>query len=321
MRIAPVDDWPVLAEFYSKLAHDLRSRGVDSLTTGGVACVLYSLTQKTKDCDIVIPIAKVKEVLEVLAKTEIRGHDCRLTVKYGAPFDERWLNGGWSTHTYFGPSSIPIARVDFFGNPPRVSRLDSDEDSLFLSRDGVARMKKTRREKDWAFANLLGEQMLLRGDSAGLLHVTDPERLNSAVQKTVVTPSLLLERPLLQLALDGNPELKRYLKAEKNFWSTLDDLRLKTYERAWTPYGEIVQNDQSLLHMRLEEQNLALTEIAEKTLEPDPLGTVGWQTLIEKAKQETSETFHDIELRLLPSPNSFFGRNDGSPGGQNDPEL
>jgi hypothetical protein len=63
MRIAPVDDWPVLAEFYSKLAHDLRSRGVDSLTTGGVACVLYSLTQKTKDCDIVIPIAKVKEVL------------------------------------------------------------------------------------------------------------------------------------------------------------------------------------------------------------------------------------------------------------------
>jgi len=96
---------------------------------------------------------------------------------------------------------------------------------------------------------------------------------------------------------------------------------LKTYERAWTPYGEIVQNDQSLRHMRLEEQNLALTEIAEKTLEPDPLGTVGWQTLIEKAKQETSETFHDIELRLLPSPNSFFGRNDGSPGGQNDPEL
>ena len=73
--------------------------------------------------------------------------------------------------------------------------------------------------------------------------------------------------------------------------------------------------------MRLEEQNLALTEIAEKTLEPDPLGTVGWQTLIEKAKQETSETFHDIELRLLPSPNSFFGRNDESPGGQNDPEL
>ena len=320
MRIAPVDDWPVLADFYSELAHDLRSRGINSLTTGGLACVLYSLTQKTKDCDIVIPIQKVKEVLEVLARTRLHGHDCRLTLKYGAPFNERWLNGGWSSHTYFGPPSIPIARVDFFGNPPRVSTLDSDENPLFLSRDGVARMKKTRREKDWAFANLLGEQMLRRGDPAGLLHVTDSERLNSAVQKTIVTRFLLRERPLLQLALDGSPELKRYLKAEKDFWSTLDDLRLKTYERAWIPYGQIVQKDQSLLHMMLEEQNQALTEIAEKTLDPDPLVTVGWQTLIEKAKQETLDTFHDIDVRLLPSPNSFLGRNDGNPS-QKEPEL
>jgi hypothetical protein len=320
MKIAPIDDWPVLADFYGRLARDLHAQGIDTLTTGGIACVVYSLTQKTKDCDIIIPIPKAKDVLEVLAHTELQGHACHLTLKYGAPFDGRWFNGGWSSHTYFGALAKPIARVDFFGNPPRIRTLDTDENPLMLSRDGVARMKKSRREKDWAFANLLGEQMLLRGEPAGLLHVTDPRRLVSAVHKTRVTRDLLAERPLLQLAVSGSPELKRYIKAEKDFWTTLDDLRLKAYENAWLPYGTAIQKDSRLLHMRLKEQNTALVKIAEQLLDQDPLATVGWHNLVDQAKQETAHTFHDLDLNLLPNPHSFFGRRDGG-AGENDPEL
>jgi hypothetical protein len=310
MKIASMDNWPVLQKFYRKLAQDMHACGINSLTTGGFACVWYAIAQQTKDCDIIIPAEKAAEVLQMLAQTNLEGHPCHLTLKYGAPLHERWLNGGWSSHTYFGPPDKPMARVDIFGNPPRISRLEADQDPLFLSRDGVARMKKTRREKDFAFANLLGEQMLVRGDPAGLLHITDPKRLIDVAQKTVIAPSLITERPLLKLALSGSPEVERYIKAEKDFWSTLDDMRLKAYAKAWIPYGAEIQSTPGLLHTELQEQNRALIKIAERTLDPAPLQTMGWQKMVELAKEKTVRIFQNLDPNLLPHPNSFFGQTD-----------
>lgn len=314
MKIAPIGaTWPELQAFYRKLSDDFHKNGISSLTTGGIACVLYELVQSTKVCDIIIPIGKIDAAINILAATDLLGHKCHLTLKYGAPLDHKWLRGGWSSHTFFGTAPQPVARVDIFGRPPRVSKLTSDENPLYLSRSGVAQMKKTRREKDWAFVNLLGAQMLEHGDIAGVLHISDPSLLRESVRSSELPPEFILERPTLTLAVSDSPELTRYVKAEKEFWIRLDDLRLSAYEEAWKPYGAILQQNPDLLTLDFPVQNRQMIAIAEKTLDPAPLTTKGWSNLVNQAKSETGNIFHDLDLNLLPSPNAFFAENENSP--------
>jgi hypothetical protein len=322
MNIAPIsEDWPILQEFYNQLAQKLHAQGVKSLTTGGIACVFYAVNQKTKDCDIIIPVEQTATVCGVLAETTFAGQKCHLTLKYGAPLAEKWLNGGWSSHTFFGDfETKPFARVDLFGKPPRVRSLLSDENPIYLSREGVAQMKKTRREKDWGYGNLLGCQMLTRGNPEGLLHLTEIKILTQYIMMTQVSEQLLQERPLLKLALAGSPDLERYLKAEKEFWFRLDDLRLTAYETEWEAYGKALQTHPELLSMDFIAQNQAMTDIAEQTLDPAPLREPKWQNIVEKAKTDTARIFHDLNIDLLPTPIAFFNEKAESPS-PNDPEL
>ena len=105
MKLSPLNsNWPALLGFYQNLAEELHRRGVMSLTTGGIACVFYDLAQTTKDCDIIIPIEKAPLVLETLAQIGFLGHKCHLTLKYGAPLDQRWLNGGRDVDASLLPS-------------------------------------------------------------------------------------------------------------------------------------------------------------------------------------------------------------------------
>jgi len=320
MRLAKAKDepietrWPTLKAFYEGLERTLHERGISSLTTGGNACIVYGLAQMTKDCDIIIPVEKAEEVLQILAKTTLRGNRCHFTLKYGGPLHSRWLNGGWSSHTFFGPLNKPLARVDFFVKPPRVTALRHDENPHYLSRDGVARMKKTRRAKDWAFANLLGTQMVKRGDIAGILHITDPKVLADLTNETEVPVALLAERPLLKLVQDHHPDAERYLKAEIEFWTQLDDLRLTTYETAWVPYGKELEKNPKLAERSVLDQHKRLVEIADQRLDPNPLQTVGFQNLIAQAKEKTAKIFHDIDLTLLPTPVAFFGQKPAAAG-------
>ena len=322
MKIAPImSDWPVLQAFYQKLAQELHARGVGSLTTGGIACILYNLAQSTKDCDIIIPIEKTQTVIEIISQLTFQGQQSHLTLKYGAPLAEQWLNGGWSSHTYYGPVENPLARVDFFGKPPRVRNLEPDENPLYLARNGVAQMKKTRREKDWAYANLLGHQMLQRGDPGGLLHVMDAERLMKVAHETEVNETLIKERPLLKLALASSPELERYLKAEKEFWYRLDGLRLTAYEKAWQPYGDALNQHPELLTMDFLSQNQAMIRLAEQTLDPAPVKQPEWKVIVGKAKAETAEIFQNLEVTLLPTPSAFNGQEDEMKTSTVDPDL
>jgi len=311
MRTAPIAaTWAALQNFYHELAQELHRRGVSSLTTGGIACVLYDLAQTTKDCDLIIPVEKTQVVSELLSGLRFQGQGCHLTIKYGAPFDARWLEGGWSSHAFFGSAHEPLARVDFFGRPPRVRKLLSDENPLYLSRDGVAWMKKTRREKDWAYANLLGYQMLSRGNPQGLMHVTDSKPLIKAAREIQITQAMIQDRPLLKLAISGSEDLERYLKAEKEFWTRLDDLRLTTYERAWAPYRQALLAHPELVNMDFQEQNQAMIKLAERALDPAPLKTFGWEKLVEQAKAETSRMFQNLDMRLLPNPIVFLEEGD-----------
>jgi len=184
----------------------------------------------------------------------------------------------------------------------------------------VAQMKKTRREKDWAYANLLGHQMLQRGDPRGLLHIMEAERLIRVARDTDVTATLLNERPLLKLALASSPELERYLKAEKEFWYRLDGLRLTAYETAWRPYGDALKQHPELLVMDFLNQNQAIIRLAEEALDPAPLKQPIWKELVGRARTETAEIFQNLDVTLLPTPRAFHGQEDDIRTSTGEPE-
>lgn len=299
--------------FYEQFAKTLHEHGIVSRTTGGIACMVYGLTEFTKDCDLIIPIERCQQVLELLSRTRLKGYGPHYTLKYGAPMDTRWLNGGWSSHTYLGEKDVIVARLDFFAHAPRVLRADADENPLYLSRDGVARMKKTRRDKDWAYSTLLGDQMLQRGDSRGFLHLFDEKLLLEQSQRFPIPDSLVRERPLLRLVKERSSETGRYMRAEAEFWRRLDDLRLQIYERAWCEYGERLQADSKLKTGDLLSQHARLVEIAASCLDANPVKTFGENRLIQQAKEETRDVFRELDLRLLPEPVIFLKRSDPTP--------
>jgi len=305
-------DWNTLHKLYKGIMQEIQDRGIKGLTTGGIACVLYDLASSTKDCDIIIPEDRASDIADILTKTQINGQHFHLTLKYGAPLHSRWLQGGWSSHTFIGNiengiDEVPLARLDFFGRAPRVPvTMPDPQNPQYLSRDGVARMKKTRRERDWAFANFLGQQMVDRRESEGVLHITNPQKLMEICKNAEIPPALVYERPILQLAIDGNPELERYIKAEKEFFTQLDNSRLLTYETAWIPYGTALHKESAkLLAMDLETQNLAMVEIAQQELQTTPINTYLWDTLVNEAKEKTSRIFQNIDRELLPTPVAF----------------
>jgi hypothetical protein len=308
-------DWNVLHKFYKGIMQQIEDRGINGLTTGGIACVLYELASSTKDCDIIIPEEHADDIVNILTKSEIDGQRFHLTLKYGAPLHTRWLQGGWSSHTFVGDvkngTEQALARLDFFARPPRVPiKIADAENPQYLSRDGVARMKKTRRERDWAFANFLGQQMVERRESQGILHITNPQKLLEVCKNAEIETALIYERPILQLAIDGHPDLERYIKAEKEFFAKLDNARLLTYETAWIPYGkELHKEAANLLAMDLETQNQAMIEIAKQELEPTPINASVWDDLINQAKEQTGQIFQNIDLDLLPTPILFAKEN------------
>ena len=168
-------------------------------------------------------------------------------------------------------------------------------------------MKKTRRVKDWAFANLLGVQMARGGDIIGILHITDPKVLADLADQSEIPAPLLAERPLLKLVQEHHPEVERYLKAETEFWTQLDDLRLAAYEAAWVQYGQKLQQHPKLAELSLLGQHKRLVEIADGCLDPNPLQTAGCQNLITQAKEKTANIFHDIDPAFLPASVACFG--------------
>ena len=148
--------------------------------------------------------------------------------------------------------------------------------------------------------------MVKRGDIAGILHITDLKVLADLANKSNIPAPLVAERPLLKLVQEQHPDVERYLKAEIEFWTQLDDLRLTAYETAWVPYGRELEKNPKLAERSLLDQHKCLVEIADQRLDPNPLQTVGFQNLIAQAKEKTARIFHDIDVTLLPASAAFF---------------
>lgn len=113
-----IESTATLQDFYLEIGNILSAKGIPALVTGGMACVAYELGTKTKDCDIIIPVAQARRVLEVVAQLNFKGAKPHYALNYGAPLDTRWLAGGWSSHTYFGIAAKTDARLDFLVSHP-----------------------------------------------------------------------------------------------------------------------------------------------------------------------------------------------------------
>ena len=135
--------------------------------------------------------------------------------------------------------------LDVFGVAPRGSTpWDERFRGFYVDPHVVAEMKRTNREKDWPFASALGGQMLEAGEARGWLHLHDLEILRRFARTSNVPAALAAARPLLRLAPFADTlRMKRLLAAERAFWSEMDELRIRIYQRHLRPYTSAVRRE------------------------------------------------------------------------------
>jgi hypothetical protein len=190
--------------------------------------------------------------------------------------DARWLAGGYTSHFHW-PTVGPIKPfLDVFGAPPRVSSpWEKETVGLFAGRHTVAEMKRTKRRKDWDQATALGLDMLKNKDPRGWLHI-------------------------LALAQKNSPLLDRAIQTEVEFWTHLDELRLRIYHKSLEPYGRaLLQNAKTRQNDFMVEHG-ARVQYAEKLLNENPLQHYGVKRLVEEARKATAIGLDPAILRFLP---------------------
>ena len=179
-------------EFFLDLVKKTQSDGCPCVITGGLACVEFGIVEHTSDCDILCQPEEVEILLGVLTKSRWKGHQCSFRGTMSAPLARDWLEGGWTSHFNWGDE----AYLDVFGLPPRIAEPWSVEaPGPYASRDQVAKMKRTRRAKDWGQATALGLQMLQAGQNDGWLHLFDPQSMKAACSEFPPNEGVIRKRP------------------------------------------------------------------------------------------------------------------------------
>jgi hypothetical protein len=162
--------------------------------------------------------------------------------RYGAPLDLRWLAGGWSSHFEMRQGGLRL-RADFVTRPPRSSRerlaevwrrVEGD-DVPVLDLVTLARIKATRREKDWPVIGELARRMDSIRDR--LLYSRSARELREmAAAHPDAVAALVPSRPLLDELGAGREKLEAALDAERRAAMREDEERLARYvaaARAW----------------------------------------------------------------------------------------
>ena len=98
---------------YIQLTRAFNRGKVRAVICSGQAVVLHQLAIMSKDGDWIIreDEESLHHVMKVLSDFQAR-------YRFGAPFDLRWMKGGWSSHFEFRSPSLRV-RTDFFTRPPR----------------------------------------------------------------------------------------------------------------------------------------------------------------------------------------------------------
>jgi hypothetical protein len=219
---------------------ELHGAGVRFAITSGQACVYYGIQQTTKDSDWIIEPDDLSRMRTMLVEADSAG---KMRVSYraicGAPLNRAFLGKGWTSHLLITDADSEGHRLDLFGKAPRVTELDRDAiEPDFASRQVVAEMKKTDREKDWPIVFALGRQAVAAGDVRGILHGQDADWLVATWSDihSDDRSALIHRRPLLAF-IDAQPHrLRRAIVIERQIWMSVNRVRYGIYQRSWNDF-------------------------------------------------------------------------------------
>ena len=294
--------------FYEGLVQKLRNRGVVCAITSGMACVHYGVAETTKDCDLLCHMGSFDELLALLDATQISGAACQYRGNISPPLDARWHGGGWTSHFEWARGADAVT-LDVFGHALRESKpWGQDLIGLYASPHTVAEMKRTNRDKDWAFITALGVRMVEADDDRGWLHIFNADTLAELIVDSHCPPELAARRPALQLAMTGDPRTAGALNAERKFWEELDRRRIQILERHLRPYFSDVRKSRLGRELSLLDDHRLRVDCAARHLPPNPLKDYGVQKFINEAKAALVETglVPASALTWLPEVGIYF---------------
>lgn len=232
---------------YIELTRAFNHGKVRTVICSGQAAVMHRLAIMSKDGDWIVreDEESLHHVMEVLSGFQAR-------YRFGAPFDIRWLKGGWSSHFEFRSSEMRV-RTDFFSRPPRIhpaelKRLWDEHDSSdlpFVNLKDLAELKKTNREKDYV---VIGEiARLFKDPREQLLYSRSALDIINLVKNY---PDLAMEvakqRPLLGNISTDREKLEELLDKEKRTFMHTNENRLALYLTAaekWTELWPSVEKE------------------------------------------------------------------------------
>ncbi len=204
-----------------------------AIISSGQAVVLHRLAMMSKDGDWIVreDDEATQRILGVLG-----AHGARY--RFGAPFDVRWLRGGWSAHFEHEQSPLRV-RSDFVSRPPRLSH--DEVDRAFADEEGrsppvlgvgaLVRVKMTMREKDWP---VIGELVRLLPSPRDQLTLSRSARDLIALgsDHPALVEELRERRPLLANLNLGRQATETALDAERRELMRADEERLRRYAAA-----------------------------------------------------------------------------------------
>jgi hypothetical protein len=297
-----------LQQFYEGLVTKLRERGVVCAITSGMACVHYGVAETTKDCDLLCHTSSFPALLDLLTETDLEEKPCHYRGNISPPLDARWHRGGWTSHFQWD-SQPDVTTLDVFGHALRESSpWPQDIFGLYAGPHTVAQMKRTNRDKDWAFITSLGERMIEAEDDRGWLHIFDAEVLVELLKQRRCPPELATARPAIQFALENDRRTAGAINAERKLWEELDRLRIKILERHLRPYVSAVRKARAGREFSFHDEHALRIECAATHLPMNPLKEYGLARIIEESKVSLtgSGLLPESALTWLPEVVIYF---------------
>jgi len=220
------------ANIYQELTVAFNAGRLRSILSSGQAVVMHRLAVMSKDGDWILreDDEALGHVLAVLAERGAR-------YRFGAPLDQRWMAGGWSSHFEFRMEPLRV-RTDFVTRPPRISpgalqAVWADAESAgqeipFTDAGTLAELKKTNRERDYA---VIGELARLINDPSDCLLQSRSARdlVDLAERYPELVEDIAVRRPLLRCVHEGRDVLEAALDAERRELIHANERRLERY--------------------------------------------------------------------------------------------
>ena len=232
---------------YLDLTREFNAGGTRAVLSSDQAVVMHRLAVMSKDGDWIVreTAPALRHVLGVLARRNAK-------YRFGAPFDVRWMAGGWSSHLEFALPSLRV-RTDFVTRPPRIPPTDIEglwreqagKDIPYVDARRLVELKKTNREKDYAVIGELAR--LLENPRERLLASRSAREIAAfAVSDPSLIRSLTGARPVLERAFESLDSLEAALDAERRTLIHANERRIEGYleaASAWQAAWPSVQRE------------------------------------------------------------------------------